>query len=257
LGEEKAVKELNDYLPVLSQKGSRDDMSMAGIVDMDEIKCGLLIYNDKRQQRALKKKKDESETELGRLNKLKAELDEDIMRLTAEIAKQKEEKESWWSLLLMEKSKRESDVAAKEEVLAQKAKEIEQVKKEYEDKSVSYNEWAPVAKKEYEELQANIEMIAHSNEVKTQEDLLLWELQKNSFENMQRQLKEQRIKERGERMEQCNEEALKALEDASAQSAVDTEYTPGECCAESGGTLANDAEVLTECDPETLTEKPE
>jgi serine/threonine protein phosphatase PrpC len=257
LGEEKAVKELNDYLPVLSQKGSRDDMSMAGIVDMDEIKCGLLIYNDKRQQRALKKKKDESETELGRLNKLKAELDEDIRRLTAEIAKQKEEKESWWSLLLMEKSKRESDVAAKEEVLAQKAKEIEQVKKEYEDKSVSYNEWAPVAKKEYEELQANIEMIAHSNEVKTQEDLLLWELQKNSFENMQRQLKEQRIKERGERMEQCNEEALKALEDASAQSAVDTEYTPGECCAESGGTLANDAEVLTECDPETLTEKPE
>ncbi len=257
LGEEKAVKELNDYLPVLSQKGSRDDMSMAGIVDMDEIKCGLLIYNDKRQQRALKKKKDESETELGRLNKLKAELDEDIRRLTAEIAKQKEEKESWWSLLLMEKSKRESDVAAKEEVLAQKAKEIEQVKKEYEDKSVSYNEWAPVAKKEYEELQANIEMIAHSNEVKTQEDLLLWELQKNSFENMQRQLKEQRIKERGERMEQCNEEALKALEDASAQSAVDTEYTPGECCAESAGTLANDAEVLTECDPETLTEKPE
>lgn len=257
LGEEKAVKELNDYLPVLSQKGSRDDMSMAGIVDMDEIKCGLLIYNDKRQQRALKKKKDESETELGRLNKLKAELDEDIRRLTAEIAKQKEEKESWWSLLLMEKSKRESDVAAKEEVLAQKAKEIEQVKKEYEDKSVSYNEWAPVAKKEYEELQANIEMIAHSNEVKTREDLLLWELQKNSFENMQRQLKEQLIKERGERMEQCNEEALKALEDASAQSAVDTEYAPGECCAESAGTLASDTEVLTECDPETLTEKPE
>ena len=257
LGEEKAVKELNDYLPVLSQKGSRDDMSMAGIVDMDEIKCGLLIYNNKRQQRALKKKKDESETELGRLNKLKTELDEDIRRLTAEIAKQKEEKESWWSLLLMEKSKRESDVAAKEEVLAQKAKEIEQVKKEYEDKSVSYNEWAPVAKKEYEELQANIGMIAHSIEVKTREDLLLWELQKNSFENMQRQLKEQRIKERGERMEQCNEEALKALEDASAQSAVDTEYAPGECYAESAGTLANDAEVLTVCDPETLTEKPE
>lgn len=257
LGEEKAVKELNDYLPVLSQKGSRDDMSMAGIVDMDEIKYGLLIYNNKRQQRALKKKKDESETELGRLNKLKAELDEDIRRLTAEIAKQKEEKESWWSLLLMEKSKRESDVAAKEEVLAQKAKEIEQVKKEYEDKSVSYNEWAPVAKKEYEELQANIGMIASSIEVKTREDLLQWELQKNSFENMQRQLKEQLIKERGERMEQCNEEALKALEDASAQSAVDTEYAPGECCAESAGTLANDAEVLTVCDPETLTEKPE
>lgn len=249
LGEENAVKELNDYLPVLSQKGSRDDMSMAGIVDMDEIRYGLLIYNKKRQQRALKKKKDESETELGRLNKLKAELDEDIRRLTAEIAKQKEEKESWWSLLLMEKSKRESDVAAKEEVLAQKAKEIEQVKKEYEDKSVSYNEWAPVAKKEYEELQANIGMIAHSIEVKTREDLLQWELQKNSFENMQRQLKEQRIKERGERMEQCNEEALKALENAPTEFPCEEPDAPDN--------IEENVCELPQGENNVLTEKPE
>lgn len=252
LGEEKAVKELNDYLPVLSQKGSRDDMSMAGIVDMDEIKCGLLIYNDKRQQRALKKKKDESEAELDRLSKLQAELDEEIRRLMAEIAKQKEEIESWWSLLLMEKSKRESDVAAKEEVLAQKAKEIEQVKKEYEDKSVSYNEWAPVAKKEYEELQANIGMIAHSIEVKTREDLLQWELQKNSFENMQRQLKEQLIKERGERMARYNDEALKALENIPEEFACEEPAVVAECADECA-----DVETLPEGDNGAVTEKTE
>ena len=276
LGEEKAVKELNDYLPVLSQKGSRDDMSMAGIVDMDEIKCGLSIYKNRRQQRALKKEKDETETELGRLNKLKTELDEDIKRLTAEIAKAKEEKESWWSQLLMEKSKRESDVTAKEEALAQKAKEIEQVLTEYEGKNASYIQWAPVAKKEYEELQAQIEQVAQANDVKAQEEQQRWEDLKRSFENMQQQLKEQRIKERGERMEQCNEEALKALEDASAQPVVDTEYAPEECCvedeavvmpavesvpaegsAEDAGTLANETGELPECAPEILTEKPE
>ena len=99
---------------------------------------------------------------------------------------------------------------------------------------------------------------------------------KRSFENMQQQLKEQRIKERGERMEQCNEEALKALEDASAQPVVDTEYAPEECCveeeavvmpavesvpaegsAEDAGTLANETGELPECAPEILTEKPE
>lgn len=252
LGEEKAVKELDSYLPVLSQKGSRDDMSMAGIVDMDEIKSALSIYKSRRQLKSLKKEKDKSEAELDRLNKLKAELDEDIRRLTAEIAKQKEEKESWWSLLLMEKSKRESDVAAKEEVLVQKAKEIEQVKKEYEDKSVSYNEWAPVAKKEYEELQANIGMIAHSIEVKTREDLLLWELQKNSFENMQRQLKEQIIKEKGERMARYNDEALKALENIPEEFACEEPAAVAECADECA-----DVETLPEGDNGAVTEKTE
>ena len=44
LGEEKALEELGDYLPKLSKKGSRDDMSVAGIIDMDEIKNGIAVY---------------------------------------------------------------------------------------------------------------------------------------------------------------------------------------------------------------------
>ena len=217
LGEEKAVKELNDYLPVLSQKGSRDDMSMAGIVDMDEIKTGLSIYKNKRQLKSLKKEKDDSEAELGRLSKLQCELDEDIRKLSDEILKAKEENEKWWKMLLMEKTKREADVAAMENVLEQKRKEIEQVKEDYNGKNATYQAWIATAVKKRDELQAQINEVAQLNEAKAHDELLLWENLKRSFETMQMQLKAQRGKERGEMMERYNEEALKALENTPAE----------------------------------------
>lgn len=48
---EKSLKEIEVYLPVLSAKGSRDDMSLAGVIDFSELKSliPLLIENEKKQ----------------------------------------------------------------------------------------------------------------------------------------------------------------------------------------------------------------
>ena len=49
LGNEQAVKELKDYLPKLSEKGSRDDMSIAGIIDMEAIQRASTIFKKKEE----------------------------------------------------------------------------------------------------------------------------------------------------------------------------------------------------------------
>jgi hypothetical protein len=252
LGEEKAVNELDSYLPVLSQKGSRDDMSMAGIVDMDEIKSALSIYKSRRQLKSLKKEKDKSEAELDRLSKLQAELDEEIRRLMAEIVKDKEEKESWWSMLLMEKTKREADVVAKEQALEQKRQEIMQLKEDYDGKNSTYQAWIAVAVKERDELLAHIEQLTRQNELELQAEQHVWEDLKRSFESLQMQLKEQIIKEKGERMARYNDEALKALENIPEEFACEEPAVVVECADECA-----DVEILPEGDNGAVTEKTE
>lgn len=49
IGNEQAVKELKDYLPKLSEKGSRDDMSIAGIIDMEAIRRASVIFKKKEE----------------------------------------------------------------------------------------------------------------------------------------------------------------------------------------------------------------
>jgi len=41
VGEETTLKNIENFLPVLSEKGSRDDMSLAGIVNLDALQDGL------------------------------------------------------------------------------------------------------------------------------------------------------------------------------------------------------------------------
>lgn len=41
VGEETTLKKLENFLPVLSEKGSRDDMSLAGIINLDALQDGL------------------------------------------------------------------------------------------------------------------------------------------------------------------------------------------------------------------------
>lgn len=64
LGEEQAIKELADYLPELSRKASQDDMSIAGIIDMDEIGNAVAVYNVQRKLIALKQERERREYEL-------------------------------------------------------------------------------------------------------------------------------------------------------------------------------------------------
>ena len=41
VGEDTTLKNIENFLPVLSEKGSRDDMSLAGLINLDALQDGL------------------------------------------------------------------------------------------------------------------------------------------------------------------------------------------------------------------------
>lgn len=53
-GESETLKKIADFLPILSEKGSRDDMSLAAIIDVDVVKTALKYYEKQQKIDALK-----------------------------------------------------------------------------------------------------------------------------------------------------------------------------------------------------------
>ncbi|MCD8207472.1 MAG: protein phosphatase 2C domain-containing protein [Bacteroidales bacterium] len=81
--EDEAVELLKRTLPVLSEKGSHDDMSLAGIIDENEIKKPLEYYGIISEGRSIVKERGAKE--------------EEIRKLERELDKKKEEFEVWKS----------------------------------------------------------------------------------------------------------------------------------------------------------------
>ena len=211
LGEEKAVEELADFLPKLSEKASRDDMSMAGIIDMDEIKEGASVYNIRRKLDTLQQEKNARETELSKLKELCGQLRQDIKTLTADIAKNKEDLSIWWTSLLNTKNAKDDQLHLKENELLKKQKQEEEQCKIYDEKLVSYQNWLEKAKKDREELKVTYDNLLKSNESKEKAMLDDWERVKDSFEQQEKLKYQEAMKEKAVQMEQYNDEALKAL----------------------------------------------
>lgn len=73
VGEETTLKNIENFLPVLSEKGSRDDMSLAGIINLEALQDGL-------EEQELRDKIDKVESQLLDLqkqeNEIKARIDE-------------------------------------------------------------------------------------------------------------------------------------------------------------------------------------
>lgn len=63
-GSEQTIADLRAYLPKLSEKGSRDDMSVAAIIDMDAIHEALPIYEKRRELKALEQEHSAKEEKL-------------------------------------------------------------------------------------------------------------------------------------------------------------------------------------------------
>ena len=211
LGEEKAVEELADFLPKLSEKASRDDMSMAGIIDMDEIKEGASVYNIRRKLDTLQQEKNARETELSKLKERCGQLRQDIKTLTADIAKNKEDLSIWWTSLLNTKDAKDNQLQLKENELLKKQKQEEEQCKIYDEKLISYQNWLEKAKKDREELKVTYDNLLKSNESKEKAMLDDWERMKDSFEQQEKLKYQEAIKEKAVQMKQCNDEALKAL----------------------------------------------
>lgn len=91
-GVEKTVKSLESYLPELSEKGSHDDMTIAGIVDLDALENGVKIFdiNSKgsdlvKQRNSIKKEIKDLENQYTNLKEKLKELNNKIKEIKNEI----------------------------------------------------------------------------------------------------------------------------------------------------------------------------
>lgn len=218
LGPEKAIKEIEENLPILSERGSRDDMSMAGIIDIDDIKEGVEVYQNQRKLRALKAEKDTQETELGKLKERTIKAEDDMNKMSDIISESTQENDSWFKRLLAEKTQREKDIEKKREELQAQKKIVEQYSKEYEEKLSAHQTWIKHATKEKDALLEEVEKLKKKNELKIQEELESWNLMKVSFERKCQQEQLEELQERNLYMEECNEEALKVIENLEQKS---------------------------------------
>lgn len=109
LGEEEAIHQLGDYLSTLSEKGSRDDVSMAGIIDMDAIRTGIEIYKRQRILDTLRKENEERLREMEKTAEQLAEKEQALKALQQELQSKSDAYRQWETDAQAQKSQLESE----------------------------------------------------------------------------------------------------------------------------------------------------
>lgn len=109
LGEEEAIRQLGDYLSTLSEKGSRDDVSMAGIIDMDAIRTGIEIYKRQRILDTLRKENEERLREMEKTAEQLAEKEQALKALQQELQSKSDAYRQWETDAQAQKSQLESE----------------------------------------------------------------------------------------------------------------------------------------------------
>lgn len=211
LGEEQAVKELAEYLPELSKKASKDDMSMAGIIDMDEIKDAVALYKMHREIKVLAQEKNKKQSELTSLKEQYEYLKSEGDQLSNMITEEKQSFLDWCKRFLNQKEKKEKEIQLVEENLSNKKQEEESLRIVYDQKSLDYQKWFVEAKKQKEKLEKNIQLLQQANALKSNEGYEHWKQVKEAFVKQEEKLREERLKAKASLMEACNEDALNAL----------------------------------------------
>lgn len=145
-------KELNEFLPLINQSGSRDDISVAGIIningfDRQEFKRMLGIKKKERDMRGeYKKRKDEIES-----------IDSRVYNLKIKLEKQKDihfMKKSELDELEKEVVEKKRNVIEIETTIATIKQKIEEQKALLEAKKADFIEWEIIVKNELSELES-------------------------------------------------------------------------------------------------------
>ena len=212
LGEEQALKELADYLPKLSSKASRDDMSMAGIIDMDDMRTGIEIYKKRRALKELNQEKSKRESELLELENQQKKIEQEIVGLSEDVKNQQNSFSEWLSSIWNEKAKKENQVQQIKEEIEHKCMVAKELDEKFSIKSSEYQEWLEDAKAEKDSLTADCDELLQRNDVEERERLEGWLLMKQSFEQQEQRKWQEKQNEKAAQMELYNEEAMKALD---------------------------------------------
>lgn len=211
LQKEKAIEQLSEYLPRLSEKGSHDDMSMAGIIDMDAIVLGAAVYKKRKELNALMKEKKTQEENIAKLQQKFDLVLQEHTRIETNYR--------------TEKAKGD-DLLAKFKILKPQVEELEQelnnsnIKKaEFEillkETKKSFDAWFTTAKEQKAKLEADYNQLSTEGNEIMQAELAAWKIRKAMFEEAYETERRQRLEEKVANMQEYDEEAARGISKAT------------------------------------------
>lgn len=206
-GKDKAVSDLEEFLPKLSAKASQDDMSMAGIIDTDLLKTGVEAYRKEREIRELIAERQKRTAELDNVKKQLSDLDQKLTAITEEKAKAEKERFSIMNLL----KKHDNDMQEIEQRISEATSQRDQAQENLQMENEAYNNWVSEnqqrfddLKKEVEEMKANAKKEGHH----VKQD---WERLSEQYLTDDNQRRMKALQQRSQNMEAYTEEALVLL----------------------------------------------
>lgn len=190
IGEERALEELSEYLPELSRKASQDDMSMAGIIDMDEIKNGIRVYSTQRKINEIQSEKEKKEAELRLLKTQCEQAEKEIKEQSDKLKGYKTSLLSWFESILAEKDEKENDITKQGQDLDEKRIAHQQLCHDYDTLYSNYHNWMEHACQDKEKLERDYDALIQRNAIIEKEALSLWESNKQAFEQQTKAIHE-------------------------------------------------------------------
>lgn len=164
IGVEKAIEELGDYLPVMSKKGSQDDMSIAGIIDKDSLSGAVDVFKVRKRLKSLFLERNQREKELLELKKNISEKEADNAVLVKGIEKTAEELKEFIKLITKKKTEKEFQLSVKRDEYNKRESDLNDLKKDYADKTVAFNQWKEENRGEVESLKLRIAELKEKND---------------------------------------------------------------------------------------------
>jgi serine/threonine protein phosphatase PrpC len=210
LKEEKTIEELSDYLPRLSEKGSRDDMSVAGIVDMDAIDNGAAIYKSQRESRSLYNESRERKESITKLEQEAEAFRKERMELQTRLSDEKHKKDSWIDLLFMQ----EKEIDSINQKIQQNEAEVNEAERKIADAQKAYDEWSIEAETKVKEMEANQNVSLKLCRLYEAKELEEWEHNKEIYLKECEANHQRILSEKVANMMIYNDEAAKNIQEA-------------------------------------------
>lgn len=210
LKEEETIKEMSDYLPRLSEKGSRDDMSMAGIIDMDAIAGGASVYKKQKEINALFSERKKLEEGISRLEQNVKAAESELQQLHAKYEAEKKKEDEWLVKLSLHKTEME---AVGQQLLTRESLKAEAEKKLLDAKE-SYNDWIEEAKVKKTKLENDCKELLPVNLSYEAAEYSNWEQAKETYLKERKEVMKNMLSEKLANMMEHDEEAQKGIHDA-------------------------------------------
>lgn len=207
LGKDKAVSDLEEFLPKLSAKASQDDMSMAGIIDTALLKTGVEAYRKEREIREMIAERKKRTTELDNVKNRLKELEQKLTAIAEEKAKAEKERFSIMNLL----KKHDNDLEEIEQRISEATSQRKQAQENLQMENEAYNNWMSENQQRYAQLKKEVEDMKANAKKEGHYVKQNWERMSKQYMTDDTQRRMEALHQRSHDMEAYTEEALVLL----------------------------------------------